>query len=203
MINFQFTFRLLSNFFPKLCMFLLLLCLGTIPAPTCPAALRPPRLGPSGRRGSTPSAALRWPLCGPAPRPPLLHHTSQVAGRGGRRQPPWGLHDSRRHAWQPAADRWACAQAVMLQPSGSCFQTCWFLHLPLHRHRHTTVPEPISYPVRRFLHARDWRRLHSLHRCGTCPVDGHRPRGWTSDLFSSQMVKPVWHTLVNLYSACI
>jgi hypothetical protein len=28
--------------------------------------------------------------------------------------------------------------------------------------------------------------LHSLHRLGTRLVNGHRPRGWTSDLFSSQ-----------------
>ncbi len=40
----------------------------------------PPRLGPSGRRGSTPSAALRRPLHGSVPRPPLLHHPSWTAG---------------------------------------------------------------------------------------------------------------------------
>jgi hypothetical protein len=40
---------------------------------------RPPCLGPSGWPGSTPSAALRWPLRGSAPWPPLLHH--QVAGQ--------------------------------------------------------------------------------------------------------------------------
>jgi hypothetical protein len=33
-------------------------------------------------------AALRRPLRGPASRPPLLHHQSQVAGRGGCHQPP-------------------------------------------------------------------------------------------------------------------
>ncbi len=32
----------------------------------------------------------------------------------------------------------------------------------------------------------DRRCLHSLHRHGTRPVNGHRPRGWTSDLFSFQ-----------------
>jgi hypothetical protein len=37
------------------------------------------------------------------------------------------------------------------------------------------------------LHARDRRRLHSLHRCGTRPISGHCPRDWTSDLFSSQL----------------
>jgi hypothetical protein len=32
----------------------------------------------------------------------------------------------------------------------------------------------------------DWRRLQSPHKRGTCPISRHRPRGWTSDLFSSQ-----------------
>jgi hypothetical protein len=91
MMNFQLT--PLSKKFPKPCMLLPLLCLGTILAPTCPASCQPRcspshRLGPSGRPGSTPSAALRQPLRGPVLRPPLLHHQSRVAGQGGRRQPP-------------------------------------------------------------------------------------------------------------------
>ncbi len=76
-----------------------------------------------------------------------------------------------------AADHRARAQAVSPQPSGSCSQTRWSLHLPLPRRRHMTVPEPFSYPARRFLHAQDRRRLHSLHRRGTRLVNGHRPRG--------------------------
>ncbi len=43
---------------------------------------------PSRRPGSTPSAALQWPLRGSAAWPPLLHHQSRVTGRGGCRQPP-------------------------------------------------------------------------------------------------------------------
>jgi hypothetical protein len=39
MMNFQLT--LLSKFFSKPCRFLLLLCLGTILAPTCPASCQP------------------------------------------------------------------------------------------------------------------------------------------------------------------
>jgi hypothetical protein len=35
------------------------------------------------------------------------------------------------------------------------------------------------------LHARDRQCLHSIHRRGTRPVNGHCPRGWISDLFSS------------------
>jgi transposase InsO family protein len=60
-----------------------------------------------------------------------------------------------------------------------------FLHI-LIRRRHETVPEPFSYPARRFLHTRDWQCHHRCHRRGTHPVNGHRHRGWPSDLFSSQ-----------------
>ncbi len=85
-----------------------------------------------------------------------------------------------------AADRRVCAQAVLPQPSGSRFRTRCFLHLPLLRRCHATVLEPFSYPARRFLHAQDRWHLHSLHRHGTRLINRHRPRGWTSDLFSSQ-----------------
>jgi hypothetical protein len=44
---------------------------------------------------------------------------------------------------------------------------------------------------------RDLRCLHSLHRHGTCPVNGHRPRGWTSDLFSSQPRPELWGSSVE------
>ncbi len=75
-----------------------------------------------------------------------------------------------------AADRWVRTQAVLMQPSGSRFQTRWFLHLLLWR-RHKMVPEPFSYPVRRFLHARDRRRHHRCHRRSTRPVNEHCNRG--------------------------
>jgi hypothetical protein len=68
---------------------------------------------------------------------------------------------------------------------------------PLLRRRHETVPEPFSYLARRFLHTRDRWRLHSLYRRGTCPVNGHRPRGWTSDLFSSQPRPELWGSPVE------
>ncbi len=86
-----------------------------------------------------------------------------------------------------AADRRTHAQAILPQPRGSRFQTHWFLHLLLLQHCHETVQEPFSYLARRFLHLLDWRHLHSLNRRGTRPVNGHHPRGWTSDLFSSQL----------------
>jgi hypothetical protein len=49
-------------------------------------------------------------------------------------------------------------------------------HLLLLWRRHVMVPEPFSYLARRFLHTRDRRRLHSLHRRGTRPVNGHCPK---------------------------
>jgi hypothetical protein len=65
---------LLSKIFPEPCMFLLLHCLGTILALTCLASCQlscspPPSLGSSGRHHSTPSAALRRPLCHSVPWP--------------------------------------------------------------------------------------------------------------------------------------
>jgi hypothetical protein len=192
MMNFQLT--PLSKNFPKPCMFLPLLCLGTILAPSYPASCQPscsppPSSGsvweawfhPFSRSTTAPTRS-----CAAAPDP-----SPSESGRGTR----WLLSAASRLA-QPrasrlaarvaAVDRRARAQAVWPQPSGSRSQTRWSLHLPLHRRRHATVPEPFSYPVRRFLHTRDRRRLHSLHRRGTRLVNGHRPRGWTSDLFSSQ-----------------
>ncbi len=83
-MNIQLT--LLSNIFPQPCMFLPL-CLGTILALICSASCQP-SCSPPRLSGSTPSAALQWPLYGHAPRPPLLQHQSWVAGRGGRRQLP-------------------------------------------------------------------------------------------------------------------
>jgi hypothetical protein len=119
-----------------------------------------------------------------------------------------------------AADRRVCTRAVLPQPSGSCFQTCWYLHIPLRRSL-KTVLEPFSFLARRFLHVQDWRRHHRCHRRGNRPVNGHSDRGWTSDLFSFQprpelggspadiclhpwsMFRPVRCTPVTLYNTCI
>ncbi len=192
MMNFQLT--LLSTNFPKLCMFLPLICPDTILAPTCPASCQPscsppPSSGSVGAAWFHPfscsmTAPTRSCTAAPAPSPSEL-------GWGMRWSPSAALKLTRPRkprlaARAAAADRQACAQGVLPQPSGSRSQTRWSLRLPLLWRRHVTVPEPFSYPARRFLHARDRWRLHSLHRCGTSLVSGHRPRGWTSDLFSSQ-----------------
>ncbi len=179
--------------FSKTLHVLLLLCLGTILAPTCPASCQPscslpPLSGSVGAVLSHPfSSSITAPTgsCAAAPAP-----SPSESSRGTRWSPSAALRPAgqRMPCLAPrvaVADHWACAQAVLQQPSGSRFQTRWFLHLLLPR-CHVMVPEPFSYPARRFLHTQDRRRLHFLHRRGTHPVNGHRPKGWTSNLFSSQ-----------------
>jgi hypothetical protein len=176
-MNFQLTS--LSKFFPKPCMFLLLLCLGTILASICPASCQP-RCSPPPSSGSV-RAAWFHPFsrsttaptqsCTAAPAP-----SPSESGRGTRWLPSAASRFAR--MWTPhlaarvaAADRRVCTQAVLPQPSGSCFQTCWFLHL-LFRCHHETVPEPFSYLARRFLHARDRQRHHRCHRRVPIPSTG-------------------------------
>jgi hypothetical protein len=85
MMSFQLI--LLSKFFPKPCMFRLLLCLGTILAQTCPASCQPSCSPPlsSGSIGAASfhplgcSTMAPMQFCAVAP-PPLLHPPSGVAG---------------------------------------------------------------------------------------------------------------------------
>jgi hypothetical protein len=184
---------LLSNIFQKPCMFLLFLCPGTILVPRCRTSCRatsspPPSSGSVGAASShsfSRSTTAPTPSCAvdPAPSPsesgPGTRSSLSAASRLARPRTPCLA------ARIAAADCWVCTQAILPQSSGSRFQTRCFLHLPL-RCRHGTVLESFSYPARRFLHARDQRRHHRCHRRGTCPVDGHSQRGWTSDLFSSR-----------------
>ncbi len=122
------------------------------------------------------TAPTRFCAVAPSPSP-------SESGRGTRWLPSAAL----RLAWPrtphlaarvAAADRRARTQAVLPQPSGSRSQTRWSLHLLLLRRCHMMVLEPFSYPARRFLHARDQWRLHSLHRrvpvssTGTAPEVG-------------------------------
>ncbi len=188
MMNFLLT--LLSKHLPKPCMFLLLLCLGTILAPSCqPSCSLPPSSGSVGAAWFHPfsrstTAPTRFCATAPAPSP-------SESGHGTRWLPSAALRLARPRtprlaARVAAADRRARAQTVLPQPSGSLSQTRWSLHLLLPQHHHETVPEPFSYPARRFLHAWDRQHHHRCHRCGTRPINGHRHRGWISDLFSSQ-----------------
>jgi hypothetical protein len=122
MLNFQLT--PLSKIFPKPCMFLPLLCLGTILAPTCQQAA----LGPIVwvRRGGLvpplqplydgPYVVLRR---GPTPSPSESGHGTRwslsAALRLARPRTP------RLAARVTAADCWARTQAVLPQPSGLFF----------------------------------------------------------------------------------
>jgi hypothetical protein len=181
MMNFQLT--PLSKNLPKPCMFLLLLCLGTILAPSCPVSFQlscspPPSSGsvrvawfhPFSRSTMAPTRSC---VAAPALSPSEL-------GRGTRWLPSAAIRRARPRTPHLAAriakaDRRARAQAVLLQPSRSRSQTRWSLHLL--RRRHETVPEPFSYPARRFLHTRDQQHFHRCHRRGTRPTSRHRHRG--------------------------
>jgi transposase InsO family protein len=160
-------------------------CPGTTLAPSCRTSCQatsspPPSSGSVGAASSHPfscSTTAPTQFCAAAPAP-----SPSGSGRGTR----WSPSVALRPAWPrtprlavrvATADRRARALAVSLQPSGSRSQTHWSLHLLHLWRRHETVPEPFSYLARRFLHARDRRRLHRCHRRGTRPVNGHRQRG--------------------------
>ncbi len=223
MMNFQLT--PLSKHFPKPCMFLLLLCLGTILAPTCPASYQPscsppPSSGSIGAAWFHPfsrSTTAPTQFCAAAPAP-----SPSESGHGTR----WSPSAASRLAWTAClAARVAAAhhrvrtQAVLPQPSGSRFQTRWFLHL-FFQHCHEAVLEPFSYPARRFLHARGRRRNHRCHRRGTRPSTGTTTE--VGPLTSSPprrgqspgepcghlptplaLVRPVGCTPATLYCTCI
>ncbi len=148
---------------------------STCPASCQPSCSPPPSSGSVGAAWFHPfsrstTAPTRFCAAAPAPSP-------SESGRGTRWLPSATSRLARPQtprlaARVTAADHRVRTQAVLPQPSGSHSQTRWFLHLHLWR-RHETVPEPFSYPARRFLHPRDWRRLHRCHRRGTRPINGH------------------------------
>jgi hypothetical protein len=130
MMNFQLT--PLSTNFPKPCMFLLLLCLGTILAPSWPASCQPSCSPPPSSESvgtawfhtfsCSTTAPMRFCARAPAPSP-------SESGRGTRWLPSAALRLAR--PWTPrlaahvaAADRRARSQAVLPQLSGSHSQTC-------------------------------------------------------------------------------
>ncbi len=91
MMNFQLT--PLSKIFPKPCMFLPLLCRGTILAPTCPVSCQlscssPPSSWSVGAAWFHPFSRSMTAPTQSCAAPPLLNHQSRVAGQGGHHQPP-------------------------------------------------------------------------------------------------------------------
>ena len=187
-------------------MLLFTLCPGTIPAPTpaCPASCRPSSSPPPWSGSAAAAPCRRCGRCTTAPTPSSAAAAAPSlsgSGRETRSSPLAALRRTRPRTPRPAvrvtaADRRASAQAVPPRPSVCRSHTPWSLHLQ--RRRRETVPEPFSYPARRFLHARDRRRHQRLHssgirrasglrreiRRGIRNASGHRPREWTSDLFS-------------------
>jgi hypothetical protein len=175
---------LLFKIFQMPWMPLLLSCLGTILASSCPGSCQtssspPPSSGSvvaAWSHLSSCSTTAPMPFCAVVPAP-----SPSKSGHGTRSLPSVPSRPAQQRTLSLAArvteaDRQVCAQAVLPQPSGSCYQTCWYLHLPFLR-RLEMVPEPFSLPVRRFLHGRDRRRHHRFHRSGTRPVNEHCHRG--------------------------
>ncbi len=149
----------------------------TAPTPSSAAAAAPSHSGSGNETRSSPSAAWR-PALPRTPRP-AAHAAAADRRASAKAIPP-----------RPSAQT---AAADPLRPNGWRSNIRWSLILQ-QRRRRETVPEPFSYPARRFLYARDWRRHQRLHssgirreiRRGIRNASGHRLRGWTSDLFSSQ-----------------
>jgi hypothetical protein len=86
----------------------------------------PPLSGSVGAAWFHPFSCSTTALHSPALRPLLLQHQSRVVGRGGRREPPQGLHGHGRHAWQPASPR----QTARFAPRRSCCNQAGFVFRP-------------------------------------------------------------------------
>jgi hypothetical protein len=125
----------LSKIFQKLWMPLLLLCLDTILASSCPASCQPSSSPPTS---SGPVVVVAWsylssrsttaptPFCAVAPAP-----SPSKSGHEMRSSPSAASRPARRRmlsmaARVAAADRRVRPQAVLPQPSVSRFQTRWY-----------------------------------------------------------------------------
>jgi hypothetical protein len=173
-------------------MLLLFLCSDTIPVsscrPSCEASCCKPHLSGCGTVAS--SHLSTAPMTAPTPSCGMDPATSP-SGSGCRMRTSLSATSKPAQKWTPClavhdavADRWASTQAAPPPPSGSHFQTRWFLHLLLLRCRQATVQELFFQSQTGFLHALDRRRHPCLYSSGTRTVSGHRHRGWTSDLSS-------------------
>jgi transposase InsO family protein len=121
------------------------------------------------------TAPTRSCAAAPAPSP-------SESGRGTRWSPSaaFRLAQLGHHAWQPALP-W---QTAGLAPRRSCRNQVGLVFRPagLFTFLFSNAATRRSWNrfptrLRRFLHAQDRRRLHSLHRHGTRLVNRHRPRG--------------------------
>ncbi len=198
-------------------MLLFTLCPGITAAPPFPASCQPSSSPPPWSGSAAAAPCRRYGRCTTAPTPSSAAVAAPSRSRSGpeRRSSPSA-------AWRPALPRTPCpaarsaaanhrastqavpprpnAQTAPLRPNEYPLLTPWPLHLQ--RRRRETVPEPFSYPARRFLHARDRRRHQRLHSSGIRRASGIRHasgirrdirnasglrlRGWTSDLSFSQ-----------------
>ncbi len=175
-MNFQLT--PLSKNFPKPCMFLLLLCLSTILAPSCPASCQPscsppPQLGLSGRPGSTPSAALQWPLHGPA-----LLRVSCLKACTAVDTTPGSLH---RRGRPPGSRPGGLAATKRVSFSDPLFSSPSSSPAPPH-----DSPGNVFLPSKEVFACPGPAAPSQPPQTWYPSLNRHRPRGWTSHLFSSQ-----------------
>jgi hypothetical protein len=176
---------LLSKNFQKPCMYLPFLCLGTILAPSCQNELPGDLLSAPlvwVRRGSvilpfSHSKTAPTPSCaaGPAPSPsesgPGTRSSPSAASRLARPRTP------RLAARVTAAGCRVLTQVVLLQPSGSRFQTRWFLYF--------SSGAAMRGPGTVFLPGEEvFARPGPAAPSQVTQTRYHR--GWTSDLFSSR-----------------
>jgi hypothetical protein len=111
---------------------LLLLCLGTILASSCPASYQPSS-SPPPLSGSVVAVWFhlftRFTTAPTLSCAVVLHHLSRDSRRGHHCQQPQGLHGSGRRAWQPASP--GSRPGSLAATKWVSFQTLWFLRLLL------------------------------------------------------------------------
>jgi hypothetical protein len=165
-------------------MLLIFPCPGTIPVPSCwPSWQMSCCVPPSSScAAAAPSHLSTAPTIAPMPSVGVDPTPSPSgSGRGMRLSPSAASKPARKRmphlaVCDAVANRWASAQAVLPPPSGSRFQTRWFLHLPLLRRHQAAVQETFFWSWTGLLNALDWRRHPSLHRSGSRTVSSHRLR---------------------------
>ncbi len=189
----KFQFILLSKFFLKLSMFLLFLCLGTILAPSYPASCQPSySLPPSS--GSVVAVSFHLfsrsttapvPFCTVAPAPSPSESGQEMRSLLSATSRPAWQQTPRLAACNATADHWVRARRSCRNQAGLIFRRAGiYTFFPgTASKRSGTVFLPGEEV---FAHLGPQQRLHSLHRRCTRPINGHRQRGWTSDLFSFQ-----------------
>ncbi len=192
-------------------MSLLFLCSGTIPAPSCRPSCQTSCCSSSSSgyalvaasRLSTALTMAPTLSCGmdlaPSPSGSGCWTRSSLSSTS----EPERTQTPRLAVRGAAANRRASAQVVPSLPSGSHFQTRWYLHLlPSGATKRWSRNHFSSHgPV--FLRTLDRQCHHRLHSSGTHTASGHCRGGWTSDLSSFRPTPELGGSPVETSSACL